>query len=217
MATTKAQRIGIWIIAVFMAVGTIGSFAIIVLANQNSQNDQSRFNELYAQYQKDVQAHQATLSEKYLPKLNEVESRVAAFDKESVTKLVKTDLTKGSGDTITEESSFSAYYIGWNPSGKMFDSSFNETGDGLKDPLSVYPGGVIEGWTQGVDGMKEGGIRELTIPYSLAYKDQARGEDIPANTPLKFIVLIVPAEDTNNAPQMPEELTTLYARLYGNQ
>ena len=57
MATTKTQRIGIWIIAVFMAVGTIGSFAIIVLANSNSQADTARYNELYAQYQKEQTAY----------------------------------------------------------------------------------------------------------------------------------------------------------------
>ena len=59
MATTKTQRIGIWIIAVFMAVGTIGSFAIIVLANSNSQTDQARVNELTAQYQKATDEYKA--------------------------------------------------------------------------------------------------------------------------------------------------------------
>ena len=57
MATTKAQRIGIWIIAGFMAVGTIGSFAIIVLANSNDQKDQARLTQLTAEYQKKNQAY----------------------------------------------------------------------------------------------------------------------------------------------------------------
>ena len=37
MAASRGQRIGIWIIAIFMAIGTIGSFAIIILGNQNQK------------------------------------------------------------------------------------------------------------------------------------------------------------------------------------
>lgn len=216
MSTTKTQRIGIWVIAVFMAVGTIGSFVVVGMANDNAQRDKERFDQLYAQYESDQKAYDKQLSDKYFKQLDQFKSRVRSFDKDAVTKLVTTDLKKGEGDKITADSSFNAYYIGWNPSGKIFDSSFNEDNNGLSNPLPVSPGGVIEGWTKGIADMKEGGIRELTIPADLAYGDQARGEDIPANSPLMFIVLIVPAEDINNAPTPSKELTDLYARVYGN-
>ncbi len=215
MATSTTQRVGIWIIAIFMAVGTIGSFVIIVLANQNGQSDQTRLSDLTAAYQKEVEAYNKKLSDKYLPQIIELKSKVAAFDKDAVTELVKNDLTVGTGEAITSTSAFNAYYIGWNPAGKIFDSSLNDAGDALVEPIAVVPGGVIEGWTQGVDGMKEGGVRELTIPSSLAYKDQARGEDIPANSPLKFIIVIIPASDVAGKPQPSAELLKLYSRLNG--
>lgn len=221
MATTKAQRIGIWIIAVFMAVGTIGSFVIIVLANQNSQTDQARYNELYSKYQEEQTAYTAkvdaqaqTLSKKYFTTLNKQSSQVGKFDAGSVKELGKKDLVKGNGETLTTDSSFTAYYIGWTPDGKIFDSSID--GDALKAPLDVVPGGVIKGWTEGVAGMKVGGIRELTIPSDLAYGETGSGDSIPANTPLKFIVMVIPTPEAIEQPQAPEELITLYGRLYGN-
>lgn len=216
MATSKGQRIGIWAIAVLMAVGTIGSFAIIVIANANSQKEQARYQELSAQYQADTAAHQQKIAEKYFSQLDAQKSRVKSFEKASVKELVKKDITKGTGEALTTTSSFYAYYIGWNPSGKIFDSSFNDAGDSLKDAINVYPGGVIEGWTEGADGMKEGGIRELTIPASMAYGEQDKSASgIPPNTPLKFIVLVIPTSEMSGAPQPSEELLNLYQRLYG--
>jgi len=44
--------------------------------------------------------------------------------------------------------------------------------------------------------MKVGGVRELTIPASLAYGEQGSGADIPANTPIKFILMIIPTPAT---------------------
>jgi len=207
MATSKAQRIGIWIIAGFMAVGTIGSFAIIVLANSNGQKDQARVNELTAKYTADKKAQADELSSKYYSTLNEYSSRVATFDAAAVTELKTEDLVVGTGETITTESSFSAYYIGWTPDGKIFDSSFEDTT--LKAPYPVTPGGVIEGWTKGADGMKVGGIRELTLPSSLAYGETGQGESIAPNTPLKFVIMIVPAP---KEIEMPQELLNYYEK-----
>lgn len=213
MATTKTQRIGIWIIALFMIVGTVGSFAIIILSNKNNQSDKDRFNTLYAQYQTQVAAQTKQLSDKYFPTFSPYLARATAFDASSVTALGKEDLVTGTGDGITSQSSFTAYYIGWNPSGKIFDSSFSDDKQSLKAPFSVTPGSVIQGWTQGVDGMKVGGIRELTIPASLAYGTTGSGADIPPNTPLKFDIFIIP---TPTPVAVPDELNTLYTRLYGN-
>ena len=207
MATTKAQRIGIWIIAAFMAIGTIGSFAIIVLANSNAQRDQARIQELQANYQKAQADLAKQLSEKYFDTLSSFASRATKFDKSSVTKLKTTDLKVGDGEAITSDSTFSAYYIGWGPDGTIFDSSLS--GDTLKAPLSVQPGGVIEGWTKGVDGMKTGGVRELTIPSDLAYGESGQGDSIPPNTPLKFVVMIIP---TPTPVEVPQELLDYYTK-----
>lgn len=204
-----------------MAIGTIGSFAIIVLANQNAATDTARFNELQAEFQKSYEDYQAKteaqateLSAEYFDKFNKYSGRPAAFDAASVTELGKNDLEVGTGEAITSESTFSAYYLGWNPSGKVFDGSID--GDALKAPINVTPGGVIEGWTQGVDGMKVGGVRELSIPSALAYGETGSGEDIPANTPIKFVIMIIPEQETIPQPSYSQEYIQLYTRLYGN-
>lgn len=212
MAVSKGQRIGIWIIAVFMAVGTIGSFAIIVLANSNSSRDQQRYTELVNEYQTKSKAQEAELSKKYYDKLNQYSSRVAPFDAASVTELKTEDLVVGDGADLTSESSFTAYYIGWNPNGTIFDSSIDN--GSLKAPFTASPGMVIEGWTKGVNGMKVGGVRELTIPAAQAYGEKGSGENIPPNTPLKFILMTIPTPET---VEVPQELIQLQQRLYGRQ
>jgi FKBP-type peptidyl-prolyl cis-trans isomerase FkpA len=190
MAATKTQRIGIWIIAAFMLVGTIGSFVAIVLANSNQQTDKELAQTEYAKYQKELSDQQTELSKKYFDTFNQYANRPAAFDAAGVTELKMNDIVVGDGDILTEESSFTAYYLGWNPSGKVFDGSID--GNSLKAPFNVSPGGVIEGWTKGVVGMKVGGVRELTIPAAQAYGETGSGEDIPANTPIKFIIMVIP-------------------------
>ena len=191
-----------------MGVGTIGSFAIIILANQNQKSDQSRYNELQAQYQKDVAAQTKELSDKYYPTFNQYSSRVSTFDAAGVTELKTEDLKVGDGEALTAESSFTAYYIGWTPDGKIFDSSIS--GETLKAPFTAAPGQVIKGWTNGVVGMKVGGVRELTIPSDQAYGEAGSGEKIPANTPLKFVMMVIPAPE---AVAVPQELIDLYGRL----
>ena len=205
MAATKTQRIGIWIIAAFMLVGTIGSFVAIVLANSNQQSDKDLAKAEYAKYQKQVSDQKTELSKKYFDTFNQYASRPAAFDAASVTELKTNDLVVGNGDTLTDQSSFTAYYLGWNPTGKVFDGSID--GNTLKSPFNVSPGGVIEGWTKGVVGMKVGGIRELTIPAAQAYGETGSGEDIPPNTPIKFIVMVIP---TPEQIQPSEQLVKYY-------
>jgi FKBP-type peptidyl-prolyl cis-trans isomerase len=215
MATPKSQRIGIWIIAVVMIVGTIGSFAVMVLANKNNVTDQARIQTLSSQYQKDYAAYQSKvtaqaseLSDKYYPDFRAYKSKPAKFDKGDVKTLKKSDIKTGTGAKLTQKSTFTAYYIGWTPDGKTFDSSFD--GNKLKAPFSVSPGGVITGWTEGVDGMKVGGIRELTIPSDKAYGEQGSGDKIAANTPLKFVIMVIPTPEAIKEPTIPKELLQYY-------
>ncbi len=198
MSATRGQKIGIWIIAIFMAVGTIGSFVIIILANQNQQSDQAKVNELTTKYQNDVAAQTKELSDKYYPTFSPYASRVSTFDAAGVSELKTEDLAVGDGETLTAESSFTAYYIGWTPDGKIFDQSIE--GTGLKAPFTASPGQVIEGWSNGVVGMKVNGVRELTIPADQAYGATGSGA-IPANTPLKFVMMVIPTPTPVEVPQ----------------
>jgi FKBP-type peptidyl-prolyl cis-trans isomerase FkpA len=215
MAATKAQRIGIWIIAVFMAVGTIGSFVAIVFANENQATDQKQINDLTEKYTKETEAYQAKvdvqskeLSDKYFATFSQYQSRAGSFNKDDVSELKKEDLVVGDGAALTKDSTFTAYYIGWNPSGKVFDSSID--GEALKQPITAGPGSVIQGWTDGVDGMKIGGIREVSIPSDLAYGETGQGEDIPANTPLKFVIFVIPTPEKIPEPEIPQQLLDYY-------
>lgn len=217
MATKTSQRVGIWIIAIAMLVGTIGMFIAMILAPKNQASDQVRAEELTAQYQADTEAYQAKvdaqaaeLSERYFETFSAFQSRVAAFDADGVTELSTEDLVGGDGDELTNESTFTAYYIGWNPDGEVFDSSID--GESLKAPFTASPGMVIEGWTEGVAGMKVGGVRELTIPSDLAYGEAGSGELIGPNTPLKFVIMVIPTPETIAQPEFPEELMNYYTR-----
>lgn len=219
MATKKSQRIGIWVIAITMMVGTVGGFLVMALAPQNQKDDQARLDTLQKEFQTEYREYEdktaSHLSKKYYDTFKQYSSRVASFSADDVTKLKKNDIKKGDGDTLTSQSTFQAYYIGWTPDGKIFDSSLNDTS--LKIPLNVTPGQVIEGWTEGVDGMKVGGVRELTIPSDKAYGEKGHGSEIPANTPLKFVIMTIPPEDTSEieAPKMSDELKQLYSRMNG--
>jgi peptidylprolyl isomerase len=102
------------------------------------------------------------------------------------TKLVTKDLVQGSGPTVKPGQTVTVNYVGLlYKTGKEFDSSW-KTGQPATFPLTA--GGVIQGWVQGIPGMKVGGRRELIIPASLAYGKAGRPPTIPANSPLVFVV-----------------------------
>lgn len=215
MATKTSQRVAIWVIAVVMFVGTIGSFFVIILQNNNATVDQERMQTLTDAYRKDYEAYEAkaaeqgkALSAQYFAEFNSYATRVAAFNKDEVTELKTEDLKVGEGADIDLDAGASVYYIGWNPDGKIFDGSIE--GESLKAPFVVTNGSVIEGWTEGLKGMKVGGVRELTIPADKAYGETGSGEDIPANTPIKFVVMVIQPGEVLKQPEIPEELMNYY-------
>ena len=79
-----------------------------------------------------------------------------------------------------------AHYVGVaHSTGEEFDASWNR-GDPLEFRLGV--GMVIAGWDQGIEGMKVGGRRRLTIPPHLAYGDRGAGGAIKPGETLIFVV-----------------------------
>jgi FKBP-type peptidyl-prolyl cis-trans isomerase len=92
----------------------------------------------------------------------------------------------GTGQTVRPGQTVTVNYVGdLYKTGKEFDSSW-KNGQPATFPLST--GGVIQGWVQGIPGMKVGGRRELIIPASLAYGKSGRPPTIPPNSPLVFVV-----------------------------
>ena len=95
------------------------------------------------------------------------------------------DLVMGKGRNASKGDYVFVEYIGENLNDIEFDSSY---GRPSFFPFTIGQGNVIKGWDQGVKNMKEGGIRKLIIPPELAYGDQNKGEKIPPNSTLVFLV-----------------------------
>ena len=97
------------------------------------------------------------------------------------------DLIEGKGPPAKAGDKISVRYVGvLYKNNKEFDSSWKRG----KAPfeLTLGQGDVIQGWDQGLVGMKAGGRRRLTIPPDLAYGAQGQPPTIPANSTLVFDV-----------------------------
>jgi FKBP-type peptidyl-prolyl cis-trans isomerase len=186
MATRKSQRIGIWIIAIVLTLGTLGSFLVMGLSISNQKVDLAQYKKVQEQ-QKAAAQYGAYISQP-LPGYS---TRI--FDAASVTKLNVEILTEGTGDVVKTTDTINCSYFGWMADGKVFDSS-NKASD-LKTkvasdkPTSFALSSVIAGWTEGLTGVKVGSVVRLTIPAAKAYGAQESGI-IPANSPLEFIVIV---------------------------
>ncbi len=103
-----------------------------------------------------------------------------------------TDEVVGTGTEATSGKMVTVQYTGTLTNGTKFDSSFDH---GAPFSFSLGAGKVIQGWDEGVQGMKVGGKRKLVIPPSLAYGDRAIGGVIPANSTLVFEVELLDVKD----------------------
>ena len=99
--------------------------------------------------------------------------------------LIKEDLVVGKGQSAQSGDDVVVHYVGWLTNGQQFDSS-----RARRDPLdfALGAGDVIKGWDQGIEGMRTGGKRKLTIPAELAYGDKGCGGVIPPDATLVFEV-----------------------------
>jgi len=103
------------------------------------------------------------------------------------------DLKPGKGDRVVKTGDkIKVNYVGrLLRGGSQFDENKSK-----EDPFPVTVGeGVIEGWSQGLLGMKEGGKRKLTIPSKLAYGDKGQEPKIPPNAPLVFEIELIKFDD----------------------
>ena len=105
-------------------------------------------------------------------------------------KLVIEDLKIGEGAEARAGANVTVHYVGTLTNGKKFDSS-RDRNEGFSFKLGA--GQVIQGWDQGVAGMKVGGLRKLTIPPHLAYGERGFPGAIPPSSTLIFEVELLKA------------------------
>lgn len=123
-----------------------------------------------------------------------------------------TVLKEGDGPEVTDRSYVTANYLGIACSnGQQFDSSWDRG-----EPITVALGdaeptatasSVIEGWTEGLVGQKQGSIVQLDIPAEKGYGASGRAPAIGPNDPLTFVIEIV--ETTEEPPADPTTSTTV--------
>ena len=203
LKTSPKQRILIAAIAIIMVGSIIAGYAAIVLNNNNSatssQNEVSA--ERMAEYQQaydNAAAEFATVTQSDFETFSPYKSEVKAYNEASANEngVQTTDLVVGEGRELADgDTDYRAFYIGWCADETVFDTNMDSPTDPTKFINALDPSsGLIEGWEIGVQGMKLGGVREMTIPGELAYKDS---KEICGGTykPLKFVVMAVANED----------------------
>ncbi len=110
---------------------------------------------------------------------------------EPPTELVIEDLRDGDGEQATTGSFVTVHYVGvsWS-TGEQFDASWDR-GQPFQFSIGIDP--VIQGWELGLQGMKVGGQRRLTIPPDLGYGESGQGT-IGPNETLVFVVDLLAVE-----------------------
>jgi FKBP-type peptidyl-prolyl cis-trans isomerase FkpA len=110
--------------------------------------------------------------------------------------LQKTDTKMGSGTEAKKGQVVIVHYTGWlyndGKKGAKFDSSVDR---GSPFMFNLGAGEVIQGWEDGVAGMKEGGKRTLVIPPALGYGTRGAGSSIPPNATLMFDVELLEVKE----------------------
>ena len=116
--------------------------------------------------------------------LLDVVTTLAELPPTSITELKVEDIRAGRGSAAKAGSTLRVHYTGWLEDGSVFDSSRRE------EPIEFVLGNgeVIEGWEQGLPGMRVGGLRKLIIPPELGYGVKGARNYVPANSALIFEV-----------------------------
>lgn len=111
---------------------------------------------------------------------------IAASDAPAPTELEIEDIKEGTGPAAKAGDTLSMQYAGAiYDTGEEFDASWDR---GEPFEFELGSGNVIQGWDQGIEGMKAGGRRKLVIPPNLGYGEAGSPPAIPPNSTLVFVV-----------------------------
>jgi FKBP-type peptidyl-prolyl cis-trans isomerase len=161
-------------LAILFLVTTVGFSAYAIWEMFNKKDDSQASQQLAEQQKQQEDPLKGQQLENFEP-TNKVE------------KLKIEDLVKGDGKEVKADSTVTAHYTGALVStGKIFESSLSGG-----EPATFALSQVIEGWREGVPGMKVGGKRRLIIPADMAYGKNSPSPDIPANSALVFDIELI--------------------------
>ena len=210
LRTSTKTRVFIILIAVIMVGSIIASYAAIVASGSKSTSSGEVDEAKVAEYKEKLD----TLQEEFVDETREdfedfveYKSEIVAYNENKANEggVQVKDLKVGTGKKLAkDDTDYLAYYVGWCADESIFDSSFdsNDNPSGFKSILDPSVG-LIEGWGVGVEGMKIGGIREITIPGELAY-----GETMEIcggkNKPIKFMIMT--KENSGSLADLYEQL-----------
>lgn len=134
--------------------------------------------------------------------------------KEAPTEVTTKVLEEGDGPEATQSSYLTVDYVGIScATGQQFDSSWDR-----EDPITIAMAdaeptetafSVIPGWTEGLEGQKQGSVVQIDIPSEKGYGAAGSAPAIGPNDPLVFVVEILEVSD--EAPPAPETTTTAAA------
>lgn len=180
MASTITQRVAAITIAVLFLVTSLGFSGLVIWEiTQQNKKDQATADTLNSAQDQTNTTKENSLEGTKLENFEPVDK---------VSELKKIDIKVGDGDEVKAGDTVTAHYTGAvAKTGIIFQSSLD---GGQPIPFSLDS--VIQGWTEGVPGMKVGGTRRLLIPASMAYKDTPpQGSNIPPNADLVFDIQLV--------------------------
>jgi FKBP-type peptidyl-prolyl cis-trans isomerase len=178
------QRIGTLLLAVLFLLTSVG-FSVLVIWQINQDSKKSAEEEALQQALTQQQAAQAPTEEPQEGQLQGTKLQNFTPGADITTVRVE-DVVVGTGVEVKPGDTITAHYTGALASdGTIFQSSL-DTGQPFTSPLS----GLIQGWQEGIPGMKEGGKRRLYIPAEKAYGATER-TGIPANSDLVFDIELI--------------------------
>lgn len=208
--------------AILLLLSTFAMYmGMIMGANDDGNITQEQYQKMYDEYTnlaKKQQEKTEEISKKHFSTLSKYRSEVKAFNAADVKTIETKDLKEGDGDEV-KPGNYAALYIGWLKDEKIFDSSFDDAQKPTKiaSVLSEkQTTNLIEGWKSGVEGMKIGGVREITIPSELGYGDTEMG-DIPKNSVLKFVIVALDPIGDDWSDRMSELSSKMQSYLLQQQ
>lgn len=169
------------------AIGVVAVFAVGAILYQQSQAPTPPEEEVVAvQTEEEIETSPEGEENSATESTSEAPAESTSEAVEEATTLQEIDLTEGTGKEAKSGDTVSVHYKGTLTDGTQFDASYDR---GQPFTFNLGAGQVIQGWDEGVVGMKEGGKRKLIIPGDLAYgPNPPPGAPIPPNATLVFEV-----------------------------